>query len=64
MMTSGTGEFYSSTFSAFKTIVGKEGIMTLYKGWGANILRSLAGGLVLASADIIKDAYISVKMSL
>ena len=62
MMTSGTGVHYSGGYSATKTIIKKEGFMVLYKGFGANILRSLAGGLVLAGSDSLKDLYIAVKI--
>jgi len=51
MMTSGTGVHYKSTWSAAKQIVAKEGARSLFKGAGANILRAVAGGLVLPLYD-------------
>ena len=63
-MTSGTGQNYSSPISACIQIFRQEGLMTGYRGFSANILRSLAGGLVLATADELKDFYLSLKKSL
>ena len=61
MMTSGTGVHYKSSVAAFTQMLKNEGFMTLYKGFSANVLRSLAGGLVLASADVIKEYYLMLK---
>ena len=58
MMTSGTGQHYSGVIEACKTIYKNEGFYVLFRGWGANVLRSLAGGLVLAGSDHIKDFYL------
>lgn len=58
MMTSGTGNHYASGLAAIKEIIHMEGLGSLYKGWGANVLRSLAGGLVLAGSDSMKELYI------
>lgn len=62
MMTSGTGNYYTSSYSAGKQIILNEGFLTLYKGWSANVLRSIAGGLVLASADLLKQYYKNMKV--
>jgi len=51
MMTSGTGVHYKSTLSAAQQIIAKEGFRSLFKGAGANILRAVAGGLVLPLYD-------------
>ncbi|KZT59020.1 mitochondrial carrier [Calocera cornea HHB12733] len=51
MMTSGTGVHYKSTWSAAAQIIQKEGFRSLFKGAGANILRAVAGGLVLPLYD-------------
>lgn len=40
MMTSGTGQKYASMFDAGRQIVAKEGTASLFKGAGANILRT------------------------
>ena len=61
MMTSGTGEVYSNPFTAAREMIRKEGFFTLYRGFSANILRCLAGGLVLARADEIKLLYVNLR---
>ncbi|CAG8637630.1 28510_t:CDS:2, partial [Dentiscutata erythropus] len=48
MMTSGEAVKYKSSMHAFKEIVAKEGMGSLFKGAGANILRAIAGAGVLA----------------
>jgi len=51
MMTSGEAVKYKSSMEAFQVIVAKEGIPSLFKGAGANILRAIAGAGVLAGYD-------------
>jgi len=51
MMTSGQAEKYRSSVHAFQVIVAKEGVPSLFKGAGANILRAVAGAGVLAGYD-------------
>lgn len=51
MMTSGQAVKYNSAFDAFKQIVAKEGVKSLFKGAGANILRGVAGAGVLSIYD-------------
>jgi len=51
MMTSGEAVKYSSSMQAFQVIVAKEGVSSLFKGAGANILRAVAGAGVLAGYD-------------
>lgn len=51
MMTSGEAVKYNSSFDAFKQIVAKEGVKSLFKGAGANILRGVAGAGVLSIYD-------------
>jgi solute carrier family 25 (mitochondrial adenine nucleotide translocator), member 4/5/6/31 len=51
MMTSGEAVKYSSSFQAFQSIVAKEGVRSLFKGAGANILRGVAGAGVLSIYD-------------
>ncbi|KAL9997835.1 ADP,ATP carrier protein [Helianthus debilis subsp. tardiflorus] len=48
MMTSGEAVKYKNAFDAFNQIVKKEGVKSLFKGGGANILRVVAGAGVLA----------------
>jgi len=51
MMTSGEAVKYKSSMHAFQEIVKKEGVKSLFKGAGANILRAIAGAGVLAGYD-------------
>jgi len=51
MMTSGEAVKYKSSMHAFGEIIKKEGVPSLFKGAGANILRAIAGAGVLAGYD-------------
>jgi len=51
MMTSGEAVKYKSSMHAFNEIIKKEGMKSLFKGAGANILRAIAGAGVLAGYD-------------
>jgi len=51
MMTSGEGEKYSGSIDCARKIVANEGVKSLFKGAGANILRGVAGAGVLALYD-------------
>ena len=51
MMTSGEAVKYKSSMDAFQQIVAKEGVKSLFKGAGANILRGVAGAGVLSIYD-------------
>ncbi|PPQ99601.1 hypothetical protein CVT24_005177 [Panaeolus cyanescens] len=51
MMTSGSGVNYKSTMDACAQIIAKEGYKSLFKGAGANILRGVASGGVIALYD-------------
>ncbi|KAK3939270.1 ADP ATP carrier protein [Diplogelasinospora grovesii] len=51
MMTSGEAVKYKSSLDAFQQIVAKEGVKSLFKGAGANILRGVAGAGVLSIYD-------------
>ncbi|MFS8007226.1 ADP,ATP carrier protein [Helianthus anomalus] len=48
MMTSGEAVKYKNTFDAFNQIMKREGVKSLFKGGGANILSAVAGVGVLA----------------
>jgi len=61
MMTSGEAVKYNSSFHAFKVIVAKEGWQSLFKGAGANILRSIAGAGVLAGYDQLELFFFGKK---
>jgi solute carrier family 25 (adenine nucleotide translocator) protein 4/5/6/31 len=51
MMTSGQAVKYKSSMDAFGQIVAKEGMASLFKGAGANVLRAVAGAGVLSGYD-------------
>lgn len=51
MMTSGQAVKYKGAFDAFSQIVAKEGVKSLFKGCGANILRGVAGAGVISMYD-------------
>ncbi|KAL6754522.1 mitochondrial ADP/ATP translocator [Haematococcus lacustris] len=51
MMTSGAAVKYDSSLHCFREVVKKEGIKSLFKGAGANILRAVAGAGVLSGYD-------------
>ncbi|KAJ5487298.1 mitochondrial ADP/ATP carrier [Penicillium desertorum] len=51
MMTSGEAVKYNSSMDAARQIVAKEGVKSLFKGAGANILRGVAGAGVLSIYD-------------
>ena len=55
MMTSGAGVHYKSMFDAGSQIVAKEGVKSLFKGAGANILRGVAGAGVLSLYDKLQE---------
>jgi len=54
MMTSGEAVKYKSSFDAARQIIAKEGIKSLFKGAGANILRGVAGAGVLSIYDQVQ----------
>jgi len=51
MMTSGQAVKYKSSLDAFNQIIAKEGVSSLFKGAGANVLRAIAGAGVLSGYD-------------
>ncbi|KIK06342.1 hypothetical protein K443DRAFT_674327 [Laccaria amethystina LaAM-08-1] len=55
MMTSGSGVNYKSMFDAGSQIIAKEGIKSLFKGAGTNVLRGVAGAGVLALYDKLQE---------
>jgi hypothetical protein len=55
MMTSGGGVHYKSMMDAGAQIVAKEGVRSLFKGAGANILRGVAGAGVLSLYDKLQE---------
>jgi len=57
MMTSGQAVKYRSSIHAFSEIVKNEGVGSLFKGAGANILRAIAGAGVLAGYDQLQIIF-------
>lgn len=51
MMTSGEAVKYKSSLHAFSEIIQREGVKSLFKGAGANILRAVAGAGVISGYD-------------
>jgi solute carrier family 25 (adenine nucleotide translocator) protein 4/5/6/31 len=64
MMTSGEATKYRSSIHAFTDIMAKEGVTSLFKGAGANILRGIAGAGVLSGFDLFQDWYIELRTGL
>mmetsp|Transcript_9614 Transcript_9614/g.22902 ORF Transcript_9614/g.22902 Transcript_9614/m.22902 type:complete len:330 (-) Transcript_9614:276-1265(-) len=62
MMTSGEKVKYKNSFDAFGQIIRNEGVGSLFKGAGANILRGVAGAGVLAGFDKIKELYVDFRV--
>jgi solute carrier family 25 (adenine nucleotide translocator) protein 4/5/6/31 len=63
MMTSGSANSgkYKNSLDCGKQILAAEGMKAMYKGAGSNILRGLAGALVLVSFDYAKNFYLEWK---
>jgi solute carrier family 25 (adenine nucleotide translocator) protein 4/5/6/31 len=63
MMTSGgkNANKYKGSLDCGRQILAGEGIKAMYKGAGSNILRGLAGALVLVSFDYCKNFYLEWK---
>jgi len=57
MMTSGEAVKYRSSLHAFQEIIKNEGVPSLFKGAGANILRAVAGAGVLAGYDRLQIIF-------
>jgi solute carrier family 25 (adenine nucleotide translocator) protein 4/5/6/31 len=55
MMTSGQAEKYKSSLDCGMKIIAKEGVASLFKGAGANILRGVAGAGVLSMYDKLQE---------
>jgi len=58
MMTSGEAVKYTSSLQCFSQIISKEGVGSLFKGAGANILRGIAGAGVLAGYDQLQIIFL------
>merc|ERR1711925_60981 len=63
MMTSGAAVKYKNSLDCGAQILKNEGIMSMMKGAGANILRGVAGAGVLAGFDKFKAVYIAWRVN-
>lgn len=61
MMTSGGGVKYNGSIDCFAKVIKNEGVKSLFKGAGANIIRGVGGAGVLVGCDVMKDMYVKFK---
>lgn len=61
MMTSGAAVKYNGSMDCTMQILKNEGVTSLFKGAGANVLRGMAGAGVLAGFDKLKKFYIDMR---
>jgi len=62
MMTSGQAVKYKGAMDCMFQIIRTEGVIALFKGAGANILRGIAGAGVLSGFDKLVQVYAGVKV--
>jgi len=62
MMTSGQAVKYKGAMDCMFQIVRNEGVIALFKGAGANILRGIAGAGVLSGFDKFVQVYTGIKV--
>lgn len=62
MMTSGQAVKYKGAMDCMFQIVRSEGVISLFKGAGANILRGIAGAGVLSGFDKLVQVYAGIKV--
>ncbi|KAK9240077.1 mitochondrial carrier domain-containing protein [Lipomyces kononenkoae] len=63
MMTSGEAVKYKSSFDAFSKIIATDGVGSLFKGAGANILRGVASAGVISMYDQLQMIFFGKKYS-
>jgi len=61
MMTAGTGSSYKGSVDCGLQIIKNEGVASLFKGAGANVLRGVAGAGVLVGCDVVKEMYVKMR---
>ena len=61
MMTSGQAVKYKGSVDCTVQILKNEGVTSMFKGAGANILRGVAGAGVLAGFDKFKEIYVNMR---
>jgi solute carrier family 25 (adenine nucleotide translocator) protein 4/5/6/31 len=59
MMTSGQAVKYKSSIDCGAQIIKNEGVKSLFKGAGANVLRGIAGAGVLSGFEKLQEVYIA-----
>jgi len=59
MMTSGEAVKYKSSMDCMMQIIKSEGVKSLFKGAGANVLRGVAGAGVLSGFEKLQEFYIA-----
>jgi solute carrier family 25 (adenine nucleotide translocator) protein 4/5/6/31 len=62
MMTSGQAVKYKGSLDCTVQVIKAEGVIALFKGAGANILRGIAGAGVLAGFDKLVQLYAGIKV--
>jgi len=63
MMTSGQAVKYTSSWQCGSQIIQKEGVLSLFKGAGANVLRGIAGAGVLSGFEKLQEYYVAWRFS-
>ena len=61
MMTSGEAVKYSGSIDCAVQILQKEGVKSYFKGAGANVLRGIAGALVISGYDRLQLLFFGKK---
>jgi solute carrier family 25 (adenine nucleotide translocator) protein 4/5/6/31 len=61
MMTSGEAVKYKNSIDCGRQIIQKEGVSSLFRGAGANILRGIAGAGVLSGFDKLQEVYLDYR---
>jgi solute carrier family 25 (adenine nucleotide translocator) protein 4/5/6/31 len=64
MMTSGQAVKYKGSLDCMFQIIRGEGVISLFKGAGANILRGIAGAGVLSGFDKLVQLYAGIKVDI
>jgi solute carrier family 25 (adenine nucleotide translocator) protein 4/5/6/31 len=63
MMTSGEAVKYKGSIDCTQQILKNEGVISFFKGAGANILRGIAGAGVLVGFEVFQKQYIAWRVS-
>jgi solute carrier family 25 (adenine nucleotide translocator) protein 4/5/6/31 len=64
MMTAGEAVKYKSSIDCGMQIIQKEGVKSLFKGAGANVLRGVAGAGVLSGFEKLQEYYLAWRLGL